>query len=200
MPRDNLPRSGTFAAAAAYGTPVAILFFILTGSPAWVLVFLILVVVFIIVWPKEVIRQTVAWRARGLLLPSWLYWMLSGIGHLAFIGMITALFSGARDFGIVCGIISLVAQIAAIVLRSNQIKRSLHLTRPPAWSPLHRKVLVASRVAYAVMVLAFFLQQYVLALAVGVPALVSMMALARVRLRQGRTVLEEALRERQDEL
>jgi hypothetical protein len=58
---------------------------------------------------------------------------------------------------------------------------------------------VAGRVAYAVTVPAFFLQQYVLALAVGVPALVSLMALVRVRQRQGRSVLEEALRKRQDE-
>lgn len=196
MPRHNRPRSGPFAAAVAYGTPVAILFLILTGSPAWALVFLILVVVFIILWPKEMIQQTLAWRDRGVPFPSWPYWLLSGIAYLAFILMIGALFSGARNLGIVCGIAFFVAQIAAIVLRGIQVKRSLHLPRLPAMSSLRRRTMVLSWLAYAVGTVALLLGQYVVALVVGAPAAVSLIALGMVRQRQGRRVLEDALRER----
>jgi hypothetical protein len=196
MPRDNRPRSGPFATAVAYGTPVAILFLVLTESPAWAYVFLLLVVVFIILWPKEMIRQTMAWRDRGLPSPSWPFWLLSGIAYLAFILTIGALFSGARNFGIACGVTFFVTQIAAMLLRGIQVKKSLHLPRLPGLPPRRRKLMLVVWLAYAVGTIALLLGQYVVALVVGAPAAVSLIALGRDRQRQGRRMLEDALRER----
>lgn len=81
-------------------------------------------------------------------------------------------------------------------MRVVQIKRSLHLPPQPALSPLHRSILVGSLVGYAVMFLAILFGQYVLALVVGVPAAISLTAVTRGRRRQGRRLLEDALRQR----
>jgi len=66
-------------------------------------------------------------------------------------------------------------------------------------SPLHRRIVVVTWVAFAVGVLALLLEQYVLALVVGVPAAVSLIALAWLTIRRCRRLLEEAVRKRQVE-
>jgi hypothetical protein len=175
---------------------VAIVFVMLTGSPAWDFVFLILVVVFAIFWPTEQIRQALAWQDRSVPLPSWPYWLVSSIAYLAFVGVIAAIFARAWALGVVCAVISFVGQFARIVMRGVHIKRSLHLPPQPALSPLHRSILAGSLVAYAVMFLAILLGQFVLALVVGVPAAISLTAVTRGRRRQGRRLLEDALRQR----
>jgi len=58
---------------------------------------------------------------------------------------------------------------------------------------------VVTWVAFAVGVLALLLEQYVLALVVGVPAAVSLIALAWLTIRRCRRLLEEAVRKRQVE-
>jgi len=168
MQRDNLPRSGRFARAVAVGASVAIAFFMFTGSPVWVFVSLILLVVMAIVMPTEEIRHNLAWRDRSVPLPLWPYWLASGIGYLAFLGMIAALLLRARDVGVLCAVTFILSTLARIVLRSAQIHRSLHLPRRPAPSPPYRRIEVGSLVGYAVMILAILLGQNVLALVVGV--------------------------------
>jgi hypothetical protein len=126
-------------------------------------------------------------------LPSWPYWLVSGITYLSFVGMIGAVLVGAWDFGLVCSVTCIVGSVARMMLRSVQVKRSLHLPRPPALSPLYRRILVVSSVACAVMILALLLGQYVLAMLVGAPAVICLIALVSVRSRQERRLLEEAL-------
>lgn len=101
MQRDGLPRSGKFATAVGAGALVAIVLVMLTGSAVWGSVFLILVVVMAIVGPAEEIRQALAWRDRSVPLPSWPYWLVSGITYLAFVGVIAALVTRAWAFGMV---------------------------------------------------------------------------------------------------
>ena len=194
MPRDTLPRSGRFATAVAFGAMVAIWLLMLTRSPGWGVVFLILMVVLAIVWPKEEIRDNLAWRDRGVPLPTRPYWLATGIAYLCFVGLIGSLFARAWTVGLVCCIIGFVSMITRMVLRAKQVKRSLDLPRPPALSPLFRRVLMVIQVAFGVMVLALLLGQYWLAAVAGIPAVISLTVLVGVRQRQVRPLLEEALR------
>lgn len=195
MQRDGLPRSGRFATAAAAGAVVAMVSVVFTGSPAWVFVFLILVIAMAIVWPTEEIRDNLAWRERSVPLPSWRYWLVSEVAYLTFLMAVAALLLGARGFGVVCAVISLGSQLARMVMRAGHIGRSLHLPRPPL-SSLDRKVLAGSVVAYALMFVAIGLGQHLLALLVGAPAAIALHVWARDKRRKNRRVLQDALRQR----
>ena len=196
MQQDNLPRPSRFARAVVAGAVVAIVLVMVTGSPVWDLVFLILAVVMAFVWPIEEIRQALAWRDRSVPLPSWPYWLVSGITYLAVVGVIAALVAQASGLGVVCAIIAFVGLNAQILMRAVQIKQLLDLPPQSPLSPLHSTILAGSLVGYAVAFLAILLEQYVLALVVGVPAVISLIAVTRGRRRQGRRVVEEALRKR----
>jgi hypothetical protein len=119
-----------------------------TGSPVWDLVFLILAVVMAFVWPIEEIRQALAWRDRSVPLPSWPYWLASGIAYLAVVGVIAALVAQASALGVVCAIVAFVGLNAQIVMRAVQIKGSLDLPPQPPLSPLHSSILAGSLVGY----------------------------------------------------
>ena len=69
-PRVN-SRSGRFATAAALGASAAIVLAMITGSPVWIYVFLMLAVVMAILGPIVEIRHLLAWRDRSVPLPSW---------------------------------------------------------------------------------------------------------------------------------
>jgi hypothetical protein len=196
MQQDNLPRPSRFTGAVVAGTVVAIVLVMFTGSPVWDLVFLILAIVNAFLWPIEEIRQAVAWPDRSVPLPSWPYWLVSGITYLAVVGVIAALIASASALGVVCAIIAFVGLNAQILMRAVQIKRSLDLPPQPPLSPLHSNILAGSLVGYAVAFFAILLEQYVLALVVGVPAVISLIVLTRDRRRLGRRVLEDALRKR----
>jgi hypothetical protein len=121
---------------------------------------------------------------------------VSGIAYLAVVGVIAALVAQASALGVVCAIIAFVGLNAQILMRAVQIKGSLDLPPQPPLSPLYSSILAGSLVGYAVAFLAILLEQYVLALVVGVPAVISLIAVTRGRRRQGLRVLEEALRKR----
>ena len=196
MQQDNLPRPSRFAGAVVAGTVVAIVFVMFTGSPVWDLVFLILAVVNAFLWPIEEIRQALAWRDRSVPLPSWPYWLVSGITYLAVVGVIASLIASASTLGVVCAIIAFVGLNTQILMRAVQIKRSLDLPPQPPLSPLHSNILAGSLVGYAVAFFAILLEQYMLALFVGAPAVISLIVVTRDRRRLGRRVLEDALRKR----
>jgi hypothetical protein len=71
---------------------------IFTRSPAWVFVFLILVVAMAIVWPLEEIWHVLALWNRSVPLPSWRYWLVSAVAYFTFLLAIAALFVGARGW------------------------------------------------------------------------------------------------------
>src|SRR5918995_5328345 len=79
MQRDDPSRSGWLVGAVSAGVPLALVLFILTGSPVWAAAFLMLLVLVAVIWPREEIRRNLAWRQRSVPLPSWRYWVLFGI-------------------------------------------------------------------------------------------------------------------------
>jgi hypothetical protein len=85
---------------------------------------------------------------------------------------------------------------AQIVMCAVQIKGSFDLPPQPPLSQLQSSILAGSLMGYVVAFLAILLGQYVLALVVGVPAIISLIAVTRGRRRLGRRLLEDAVRQR----
>jgi hypothetical protein len=149
MQRDNPSRSSWRVGAVCAGVPLSIVLFVLTGSPAWFVIVLVLLVIMAVIWPLVEIRGQLAWHMRSVPLPSWPYWVLFGIAYTAFAGMIGTMFVGALEIALVCAVVGLVTMVAQVVIRSIQVNRALQLPRPPAPSPRHRRARIVGYAALA---------------------------------------------------
>ena len=196
MQRDDPSRSGWLVGAVSAGVPLALVLFILTGSPVWAAAFLMLLVLVAVIWPREEIRRNLAWRQRSVPLPSWPYWVLFGIAYIAFVGMIGGLFVGALGVALVCAVVGLVTMLAQVVVRSMQVNRALQLPRPPAPSPLYRKARIGGYAVLALSLLAHLLGYTTLGFVAVVLSAVSLCILIEVRRRKAARFSVDVLPER----
>jgi hypothetical protein len=142
--------------AVCAGVPLSLSLFLVTGSPGWFVVCLVLLVIVAVLWPREEIRGQLAWHTRSVPLPSWPYWVLFGIAYIALAGMIGTLFVGALEAALVCAVVGFVTMVVQIMIRSTQVNRALQLPRPPAPSPRYRRVRIGGYAALALSLLATF--------------------------------------------
>lgn len=196
MQLDNPSRSGWLVGAVSAGVPLALVLFVLTRSPLWAVVLLMLLVLVAVIWPREEIRGNLALHKRSVPLPSRPYWLLFGIAYIAFVGMIGALFVGALGVALVCAVVGLVTLVAQVTIRSMQVNRALQLPRPPAPSPLYRKARIGGYAALALSLLALLPGYTMLGFVAVVLSAASVYVLAEVRRRQAARFLLDVLAER----
>ncbi|MGH2529313.1 MAG: hypothetical protein ACRDH0_08295 [Actinomycetota bacterium] len=157
------------------GCLAALVLLLITDSPVWLFVFLGLAVVIAIALPAEEIRDSLAWQKRSLPLPSLRYWVMFGIGHVAFVGWLAGTIFDSSLLAVAGAATFIVSFFARMRVRGVQIRRSLGpLPQAPAPSSWYWALLGVGSAGFFVMLFGALLGYRTASLVAGVVCVLSL--------------------------